>query len=34
MKKEMTHTITLTQREGGFKATHVDRTVKCCQPRS
>ena len=29
MKKEMTHTITLTQREGGFKATHVDRTVKC-----
>ena len=25
----MTHVITLTQGEGGFKATHVDRTVKC-----
>lgn len=29
MKKAMTHTVVLTERQGGFKAKYVDKVVKC-----
>lgn len=29
MKKEMTHTVVLEERQGGFKANYVDKVVKC-----
>lgn len=29
MKKTMTHTITLEERQGGFEATYVAKTVDC-----